>query len=125
DASPLGATLYVTFGAAAVLVESGPVVELEPQLGRVATEQQRLEEDRGLRVPSRLLVGEAEVMSVPLGLARDRLEDVRVDLCQGMVAGDISERVGQLRVAACVMERMPGFVQEGLVVVEPALGTRD
>ena len=64
-------------------------------------------------------------MGVPLGLARDRLEDVRVNLGQGMVAGDVSERIGQLRVAARVMECMAGFVQEGLVIVEAALGARD
>src|SRR4029077_14522425 len=109
----------------AVLVEAAPEVELEEKLGRVAPIEQRLEERRRLRVPLRFLVREPEVLRVPAGLARDRLEDERVDLGQRVVAREVAERVREARVAARVVERVPRFVQERLVVVEPALGARD
>ena len=102
-----------------------PEVELELELRDVAAEQQRLEEDRRLGVLGRLLVGEAEVLGVPFGLARDRLEDVRVDLGQRVVAREAAERVRQRGVAVAVVERVAGLVQERLVVVEPALRARD
>ena len=62
---------------------------------------------------------------VPAGLARDRLDDVGVDLGQGVVAREAPEGVRQRRVAARVVERVPGLVQERLVVVQPALRPRD
>ena len=42
-----------------------------------------------------------------------------------MIARELAERVRQRRLAARVVERVTGFVQEGLVVVEAALGARD
>ena len=65
------------------------------------------------------------MLGVPGGLARDGLDDVRVDLRQRMVARDAPERVRQGRIAAGVVERVPGLVQERLVVVEPTLRPRD
>ena len=62
---------------------------------------------------------------VPARLARDRLDDVRVDLRQRVVAGEAAERVRQRRVAARVVERVAGLVQERLVVVQPTLRARD
>ena len=62
---------------------------------------------------------------VPARLARDRLDDVRVDLRQRVVAREAAERVRQRRVAARVVERVAGLVQERLVVVQPALRARD
>ena len=62
---------------------------------------------------------------MPLGLPRDRLDDVRVDLRQRVVARDVAERVGQVRVAAGVVQRVTGLVQERLVVVQPSLRARD
>src|SRR5919204_5044343 len=109
----------------AVLGEPRPEVELVAQLGDVAVEEERLEEDRRLRVLGRLLVGEAEVLRMPVRLAGDRLEDVRVDLGQRVVAGQAAERVRQRRVAAGVVERVPRLVEEGLVVVQPTLRPRD
>src|SRR5206468_12429501 len=44
---------------------------------------------------------------------------------QRWASGDVPERVWQGRVAAAVVERVTGLVQEGLVIVEPALGARD
>ena len=125
DAGRLGQRLLVAVGRAAVLGEAAPEGELEAQLRLVAAEEQRLEEGRRLGVLRGLRVGEAEVARVPLGLPRDRLADVRVDLGQRVVAGDPAEGVGEARVAAGVVERVPGLVQEGLVVVEAALGAGD
>ena len=62
---------------------------------------------------------------VPPGLARDRLDDVGVDLGQRVVARDPAEGVRQRRVDAAVMKRVAGLVQERLVVVQPALRARD
>src|SRR5207248_4462265 len=76
NARCLGETLFVAVRRAAVLVEPSPEVELELQLGRIAAVENRLEERGRLRVPYRLVVGKAEVVGMPLGLARDRLEDV-------------------------------------------------
>src|SRR4029453_3627621 len=109
----------------AVLVEAAPEVELEAELGGVAAIEQRLEEGGRLGVLLRLLVREPEVLGGPAGLARDRLEDERVDLGQCMVAREVAERVREVRVAARVVERVARLVKERLVVVEPALGTRD
>ena len=62
---------------------------------------------------------------VPRGLARDRLEDVRVDLRQRVVARDAPERVRQPRIDACVVQCVAGLVHERLVVGEAALRTRN
>ena len=72
-----------------------PETELEAELRLVAAEEQRLEEDGGLGVLGGLLGGEAEVLRVPAGLARDRLDDVREDLRQRVVARDPAEGVRQ------------------------------
>ncbi len=63
--------------------------------------------------------------SCQLRLARDGLEDVRVDLGERMVARDAAERVRQRGVAAAVVEGMARLVQERLVVVQPALRAGD
>src|SRR6476469_393058 len=42
-----------------------------------------------------------------------------------MVACDAAKDVRQVRVAAAVVQRVPGLVQKGLVVVQPARGARD
>ena len=125
DARRAGQALLVAAGGAAVLAEAAPEVELELELGDVAPEEQRFHEDRRLGVLGGFLVREPEVARVPARLARDRLDDVRVDLRQRVVARDVAERVRQRRVAARVVERVPGLVQEGLVVVEAALRARD
>ena len=63
---------------------------------------------------------------VPTGLARDRLEDVRVDLRQRVVARDAAERVrAAAGSTARVVERVAGLVEEGLVVGEATLRARD
>ena len=62
---------------------------------------------------------------MPAGLAGDRLEQERVDLGERVVAGKPAERVRELGVEPGVVQRVPGLVQEGLVVVEAALGPRD
>ena len=62
---------------------------------------------------------------VPARLARDRLDDVRVDLGQRVIARDPAERDRKRRVDAAVMQRMAGLVQERLVVVQAALRPRD
>ena len=62
---------------------------------------------------------------VPAGLARDALDDVRVDLGQRVVARDRAEGVRQGGVAPGVVERVARLVQEVLVVLESALGARD
>ena len=65
------------------------------------------------------------MLGMPAGLARDRLEDERVDLGQRVVAREVAEGVGKVGVAARVVERVPGLVQKRLIVVQPALRTRD
>ena len=65
------------------------------------------------------------MLGVPAGLARERLDDVGVDLGQRVVSTDRAERVRQGRVATGVVQGVAGLVQERAVVVEPALGTRD
>ena len=65
------------------------------------------------------------MLGVPARLARDRLDDVREDLGQRVVAADRPERVRQRRIGAGVVERMAGLVQECGVVVQPAHGARD
>ena len=62
---------------------------------------------------------------VPARLARDRLEDVRVDLRQRMVARDRAERVWQARIDARVVQRVAGLVHERLIVGDAALRARD
>jgi prepilin-type processing-associated H-X9-DG protein len=86
-----GQPLGVALRGAAVVREPRPEVELELELRDVAPEEQRLQEDRGLGVLGRLLVGQPEVVRVPLGLARDRLQHERVDLGQGVVAREPAE----------------------------------
>src|SRR5262249_25474534 len=86
DPRRLGQPLRVAPRAAAVPREPRPELELVLQLRRVATVEERLEEHGRLGVPLRLVVREPEVTRVPLWLPGDRLEDVRVDLGQGMVA---------------------------------------
>ena len=68
---------------------------------------------------------EAEVLCVPAGLARDRVEQEGVDLGQRMVAREPPEGERQRRVAARVVQGVAGLVEERLVVVEAALGARD
>ena len=65
------------------------------------------------------------MLGVPAGLAGDRLDDVRVDLRQRVVAREGPEGVRQIRVRARVVQRVPRLVQERLVVVQPALRARD
>jgi hypothetical protein len=62
---------------------------------------------------------------VPIRLARDRLEDVRVDLRQRVVTGDAAERIWEARIDARVVQRVTGLVHESLVVGKPALRARD
>ena len=100
DAGRLADLLRVAVGRAAVLVEACPESSSNRELRRVAAEEQRLEEDRRLRVLARLLVREPEVLGVPAGLAGDRLEDERVDLGQRVVARKVAERVREVRIAA-------------------------
>ena len=121
----LGQVLRVAAGRAAVVGVAAPEVELVAQLRGVAAEEERLEEDGRLGVLGRLLVVEPEVLGMPARLARDRLDDVGVDLRQRVVARDLAERVRERRVDARVVERVPRFVQERLVVVQPALRARD
>ena len=125
DARGAGEPLGVAAGRPAVVAEAAPELELELELRRVAAEEQRLEEDRCFGILVRLLVGEPEVLGVPARLSRDRFHDVAVDLGQRVVARQLAEGVRQPRVDAGVVERMPGLVQERLVVVEAALGARD
>ena len=104
--------------AAAGTVRAARVAEAAPELqletARVRGEEQRLEEDGRLGVLPGLLRREIEVLGVPGRAARDRLEDVRVDLGQRVVARKVAERVRQLRVAVAVVQRdrpregMPG-----------------
>ena len=117
--------LGVTLGAAAVLEEARPEVELIVKLCDVAAEEERFEEDDRLGVLRRLLVREVEVPRVPRGLERDRLADVRVDLRQRVVAGEPPVCVRQRRVDPGEMERVSRLVQEGLIVVEASLRTGD
>ena len=65
-----GTPLGVALRGAPVVREARPEVELELELGDVAAEEQGLRKI-GLGVLGRLLVGEAEVLGVPRGLARD------------------------------------------------------
>ena len=125
DAGRGGEPLLVTLGASAGLGEPRPERELESQLRLVAAEEHRLEERGRLGVLSGLLVGEAEVACVPLGLAGDRLDDVGVDLGERVVAREAAERDRERRIDAGEVQRVAGLVQERLVVVQPALGTRD
>src|SRR5439155_6831552 len=125
DAGRVGPALRVAVRRAAVIGEAGPEGELVAELRGVAAEEERLEEGGRLGVQLSLVVREAEVLGVPRRLARDGLDDVRVDLRQRVVAGELAEGVGQRRVAAGVVERVAGLVQEGLVVVQAALSTRD
>src|SRR3954447_4989377 len=106
DAGRGGEELLVALGRAAVLGEARPEAELVAQLRLVAAKEERLEEDRRVRVVLRLRIREAEVLRVPAGLARDGFADVRVDLGQRVVARDAAERVRQARVDAAVVERV-------------------
>ena len=65
------------------------------------------------------------MFDVPFRLARDRLEDERVDLGKGVVAREVPEGVRKIRVAAGVVECVTRLVEEGLVVVQAPLGARD
>ena len=65
------------------------------------------------------------MLGVPARLPRDRVEQERVDLGEGMVAREPTEREGQSRIAARVVERVPRLVEERLVVVEAALRAGD
>ena len=118
---PAGVVLALRAGVR----EVGPPVELELELRRVPPQERRLEEHGGPSVVGGLLLGQAEVVPVPLGLACDRLADVRVDLRQRVVARDPPEGVRERGVDARVVERMARFVEERLVVVQPALRARD
>ena len=120
-----GQPLRVVLAGQPGLVEARPEVELELQLRRVTLEEKGLEEDRRLRVGARLLVRKAEVLGVPGGLARDCLADVGVDLGQRMIAGEPAEGVGQIRIDTRVVESVAGFVEKGLIVVEPTLRAGD
>src|SRR5207248_802502 len=102
----------VALGRAAVGREARPEAELVAQLRLVAAEEERLEEDGRLSVLGSLLVRQSEVARMPAGLARDRLDDVRVDLRQRVVARDAAERVGQRRVDAAVVQGMTRLMQE-------------
>ena len=125
QAGRLGEPPRVTFVRRSRVRELGPELELELELRRVAAEEERLEEDRRLGVLARVVVRKIEVLRVPARLARDRLADVRVDLRQGVIAAQSSERVRKLGIDVRVVERVPGLVQKRLVVGEPAHGARD
>src|SRR5213592_1396528 len=92
-----GQPLRVILACQTGLIEVRPELELELELGRVAPEEERLEEGRRLRVRTRSLVRQPKVLGVPRGLTGDRLADVRVDLGQRMIAREPAERVGQIR----------------------------
>ena len=124
-AGGLGQPVGVAVRRAAVLGEPRPEVELELQLRRVAPEEVRVEEDRRLGVLGRLLRRKVEVMLVPGGLAGERLDEERVDLRERVVAGQGTEGVRELRVAAGVVQRVAGLVEEAPVVGQPALRPRD
>ena len=117
--------LVVARRASLLLRERAPEAELVAELRRVAAVEEHLEEARRLGVLLRLRVREPEVERVPARLARDRLEDVRVDLRQRVVARERAERPRQPRVAARVVERVARLVEERLVVGEAALRARD
>ncbi len=70
-------------------------------------------------------VGQPEVERMPARLARDRLDDVRVDLGQRVVARDAAEGVRQPRADARVVECVPRLVEKRLVVGETSLRARD
>src|SRR4029079_4626335 len=91
DPRRLGQVLLVPSRRAAVVAESRPEGELEPELRDVAAEEQRLEEDGRLGVLGGLLVREPEVAGVPPRLTRHGLADVRVDLRERVVARDPAE----------------------------------
>ena len=125
DTGRLGQQLFVDAGIAAVGREARPEVELVPELRLVPAEEERLQERRRLGVLPRFLGRQAEVALMPLRLARDRLDDVAVDLRERVVARDAPEGVRQRRIAAPVMQRVTDLVQERLVVVQASLGARD
>src|SRR5207244_3492643 len=109
DAGRLGQQALVHLRVAAVAVEARPEVELEPQLRLVAPVQERLQKRRRLRVLLRLVSREAEVLLVPPWLAADRLDDVRVDLGQRVIARDAPEDVWERGIASAVVQRMAGL----------------
>ena len=104
---------------AAVVREARPEPELVLQLGDVPSIEERLEERSAprSRVPRRRR-GRSSERAIPV--ARDRLEDVRVDLGQRVVARDapegVRERLGRRR-----RRSMSCLVEERLVVVQPSL----
>ena len=102
-----------------------PEAELVTELRGVATIEERLEEARRLGVLLGLGVRQPEVERVPTRLLGDGLDDVGVDLRQRMVARERAERPREARVAARVVERVPGLMEERLIVGEPALRARD
>ena len=120
-----GEELLVAPRRPAVVCEPRPEAELVAKLRLVAAVEQRLEEHGRLGVLGRLRVGETEVACVPPRLARNRLDDVGIDLGERVVARDPAEGVRQRCIDAAVMERVAGLVQERLVVVQPALRARD
>ncbi len=69
--------------------------------------------------------GETEVLRVPARLSAHGLDEEGVDLGERVVARQSAEGVRKRRVAASVVERVPGLVQEPLVVVQPALRAGD
>src|SRR5439155_24119092 len=103
DSGRGGQPLGVADRRTTVRSEPGPEVQLEAQLRRVAPVEERFEEDRRLGVRRRLLVGEPEVLGMPAWLARDRLEDVGVDLGQRVVTRQLAEGVWQRGIAAGVV----------------------
>src|SRR5207249_6516567 len=68
--------LLIVLARQARVLEGAPEGQLEAKLGRVAAEEERLQEDRPLRVLRRLLIGETEVLGMPARLSRNRLADV-------------------------------------------------
>ena len=65
------------------------------------------------------------MLGVPAGLVRERLDEERVDLGQGVVSREPPERVRKPRVAPGVVQGVTGLVQKRLVVGEAALGASD
>ncbi len=121
----LGQSLRIARARSSVFPESRPELELEMKLGDVPPEHERFEEARRLGVLARVLGGETEVPCMPFGLADDALDRVRVDLGQGVVAGELAEGIRKRRVAAREVESVTGFVQEPLVVLQAALRAGD
>src|SRR5688500_7045258 len=109
DPGRIGQALGVAGRGTTVVREATPELQLELELGGVAAEQERLEEDRRLSVLDRFLVREVEVLRVPGRLSRDCLDDVRVDLGERVIARELAKRVRQGGIAACVVEGVTGL----------------